>query len=80
MKLSKVDINELHLGQFKSENKRLKTFEKWGFTSVDPKDLAKAGFIYTGREDEVGLFTSESESEKIQFRHLFLVDFGNPYY
>ena len=58
MKLSKVDINELHLGRFKSENKRLKTFEKWGFTSVDPKDLAKAGFVYTGREDEVCLFTN----------------------
>ena len=55
MKLSKIDINELHLGRFKSENKRLKTFKSWNYKTVVPKELVKAGFVYTGREDEVSL-------------------------
>ena len=35
----------------KSELVRLRTFAKWPLTYIRPKDLAKTGFVYTGRLD-----------------------------
>jgi Inhibitor of Apoptosis domain. len=35
----------------KEEAKRLRTFINWPNTRIHPKDLAKAGFYYTGVQD-----------------------------
>ena len=52
--ISREDVNELLLAKFKSESDRLLTFKKgWPNLGVFPEKLAKAGFIYTGREDYV---------------------------
>ena len=53
-KLTKQDVNELHLGQYKSESDRLKTYVDWKSSSgLTLKELANAGFIHTGRDDNV---------------------------
>ena len=53
-KLTKEDVNELHLGQYKSESDRLKTYVDWTSPSgITPKELANAGFVHTGRDDNV---------------------------
>ena len=53
-KLSKEDVNELHLGQYKSESDRLKTYVDWKSSSgITPKELSNAGFVHTGRDDNV---------------------------
>ena len=53
-KLTKEDVNELHLGQYKSESDRLKTYVDWKSSSgLTSKELANAGFVHTGRDDNV---------------------------
>merc|ERR1712218_494929 len=54
-KFDKKTINELLLIEYSfSVTERLSTFTgDWKNPSVMPIDLAKAGFIYTGREDNV---------------------------
>ena len=53
-KLDRVDINEMLLAKYKAESDRLKTFKCWNYMSlISPKELAHAGFVNTGREDEV---------------------------
>ena len=38
---------------YKSENKRLETFQHWNISFISPKDLANSGFISTGEGDKV---------------------------
>ena len=52
-KLTRVDINELLLSNYKDESNRLCTFKSWQDVFISPKKLANAGFVYTGREDFV---------------------------
>ena len=43
--------------QYASMEKRLQSFKKWPkHTNQNPKDLAEAGFAYTGVEDAVRCF------------------------
>ena len=48
-KLSKEDISDLLLNQYKKESDRLKTFKNcWPKSAISPEKFANAGFIYTG--------------------------------
>ena len=46
-------LNEVYLSQFKSESLRLQTYSNWSHEHIKPEDLAHAGFIYRGNEDQV---------------------------
>ena len=50
-KFCKEIVIELLLAEYKSPAKRLKTFENWPNKSVNPEDLANAGLLFTGSED-----------------------------
>ena len=39
------------LAQLKKESMRLRSFLNWPLDFIRPQDLAKSGFIYTGRRD-----------------------------
>ena len=39
------------LAQLKKESMRLRSFLNWPLDFIRPRDLAKSGFIYTGRRD-----------------------------
>ena len=41
------------LPQYAHYSRRLETFRNWSNSNVKPEMLAKAGFVYSGREDKV---------------------------
>ncbi|KAI4504034.1 hypothetical protein M0802_000505 [Mischocyttarus mexicanus] len=47
--------------EYRLETNRLKTFEQWPITFIDPKDLAAAGFYYLCIEDRVRCFECKIE-------------------
>ena len=61
-------IMELLLAEYKHHTKRLKTFENWSNKSVNPVDLAKAGLLFTGSEDNVKCVYCGIEIGKLRYK------------
>ncbi|XP_071492028.1 E3 ubiquitin-protein ligase XIAP-like [Diadema antillarum] len=55
--LTEFDIGGFQMSRNFDEYERLKSFEKWPRTNpIEPRDLARAGFFYTGENDTVQCF------------------------
>ena len=70
-KFCKEIVIELLLAEYKSPTKRLKTFKNWPNKSVKPKDLANAGLLFTGSEDNAKCVYCGNDMGKMEAQKIY---------